>query len=126
SFQHYGKTKIGDWIDENIDQAKHLHKLALSENVFESAAEPIMSAICIHYKASGLNNEQLTKLHRDVAAQIEREGKFWFATTELKGKTYFRINPVNINTKIQHIDALYQLLKEACHVAEEKMKLQLT
>ncbi|HVE61863.1 MAG TPA: aminotransferase class I/II-fold pyridoxal phosphate-dependent enzyme [Chitinophagaceae bacterium] len=121
SFQHYGKTKIGDWIDKNIDQAKHLHQLALSENIFESAAEPLMSAICIHYKASGLNNEQLTKLHRDVAAQIEREGKFWFATTELKGKTYFRINPVNINTRLQHIDALYTLLKEACKEEEEKL-----
>jgi len=123
SFQHYGKTKIGEWIDENIDQARHLHKLAMAENIFESAAEPLMSAICIHFKGSGLNNEQLTKLHRNVAAQIEREGKFWFATTELKGKTYFRINPVNINTKLHHIDTLYKLLKDACRAEEEKLRL---
>ena len=82
-----------------------------------------MSAICIHYKGSGLNNEQLTKLHRDVAAQIEKEGKFWFATTELKSKTYFRINPVNINTKLHHIDTLYKLLKDACRAEEEKLRL---
>jgi glutamate/tyrosine decarboxylase-like PLP-dependent enzyme len=123
SFKHYGKTRIGEWVDENIDQAKHLHQLVIAENIFESAAEPLMSAICIHYKGSGLNNEQLTKLHRNVAARIEREGKFWFATTELKDKTYFRINPVNIHTKLHHIDALYTLLKDACRAEEEKLRL---
>ncbi|MDQ3683675.1 MAG: hypothetical protein M3352_11500, partial [Bacteroidota bacterium] len=63
------------------------------------------------------------QLHRDVAARIEREGKFWFATTELKDKTYFRINPVNIHTKIHHIDALYKLLKDACKEEEVKIRL---
>ncbi|MES2882535.1 MAG: hypothetical protein V4676_10330, partial [Bacteroidota bacterium] len=120
-FQHYGKTKMGDWVDENIGQAKHLHQLTIAENIFESATEPIMSAICIHYKANELSSEQLTKLHRKVTAKIEREGKFWFATTELKGKTYFRINPVNINTTTAHIDALYLLLKNECSKAKEEL-----
>ncbi len=121
SFQHYGKTKMGDWVDENIEQAKHLHRLVSTENIFESATEPVMSAICIHYKASDLTTEQLIKLHHQVAAKIEREGKFWFATTELNDKIYFRINPVNINTTIAHIDALYLLLKKECREAEEQI-----
>src|SRR5947209_1740059 len=50
SFQHYGKNKIGEWIDRNIDQAKYLHQLATSENIFESATEPMMSAVCLRYK----------------------------------------------------------------------------
>ncbi|MGI8582667.1 MAG: pyridoxal phosphate-dependent decarboxylase family protein [Chitinophagaceae bacterium] len=118
SFQHYGKDQIGMWVDNNVEQAKHLHGLAMDSKDFDSATEPSMSAICIRYKNEGLTNEELTKLHRDVAAQIEKEGKFWFATTELKGKTWFRINPVNIHTTIETMEALFKTLEEYCKASE--------
>jgi aromatic-L-amino-acid decarboxylase len=114
SFQHYGKDQLGKWVDDNIAQAKHLHNLAISSKDFESATEPKMSAVCIRYKTEGLSNEELSKLHYNVAARIEKEGQFWFATTELKGKTYFRINPVNIHTTIETMDALFKTLQEYC------------
>ncbi len=114
SFRHYGKDKIGEWVDNNIEQAKHLHDLAAAEGVFISATEPVMSAVCLRFKAADLSREQLRKLHHRVAAQIEKEGQFWFATTEMKGETWFRINPVNINTRLEHIDKLYQTLKDTC------------
>jgi glutamate/tyrosine decarboxylase-like PLP-dependent enzyme len=114
SFQHYGKDKIGEWVDGNVAHAMHLHNLAGKSKDFESVTQPKMSAICIRYKKEGLTNKQLTKLHIDVAARIEKEGKFWFATTELKGNTYFRINPVNIYTTIETMDALFKTLQEYC------------
>jgi aromatic-L-amino-acid decarboxylase len=117
SFQHYGKDKIGEWVDNNVEQATHLHNLAANSKDFESATQPRMSAICIRYKNENLSNEELTKLHRDVAARIEREGQFWFATTELKGKTWFRINPVNINTTIETMEELFKTLQEYCKEA---------
>ncbi|MEO6328680.1 MAG: pyridoxal-dependent decarboxylase [Ginsengibacter sp.] len=114
SFQHYGKDKIGEWVDKNVEQAKHLHQLAITSQDFESAAVPEMSAICIRYKAKGLTNENASHLHHEVAARIEKEGNFWFATTILKGKTWFRINPVNINTTIQTMNALFETLQQYC------------
>ena len=122
SFHHYGKTQIGEWVDKNIAQAKYLHQLVISENIFESATEPMMSAICIRYKAQELNKQQLSKLHYDVASRIEAEGQFWFATTEMKGQTWFRINPVNIHTTQQHMAQLYEVLKEKCKVAMADIK----
>lgn len=121
SFQHYGKTQIGNWIDQNIEQAKYLQQLVTSENIFESATEPLMSAICIRYKSQKLSKEQLVKLHHEVASKIEREGNFWFATTEMKGKTWFRINPVNIYTTKEHMKQLYELLKQTCKEVEKEM-----
>jgi len=118
SFQHYGKDQIGEWVDKNVEQANYLHQLAINSKDFESATEPKMSAICIRYKAEGLTNEQLTKLHIDVAARIEKEGNFWFATTILKGKTWFRINPVNIYTTIETMDALFPYVLHIFKVAE--------
>ncbi len=81
SFQHYGKDKIGEWVDNNVTQAKHLHNLVCNSKDFESATEPMMSATCIRYKGNELNDEQLTQLHHEVTSRVEREGHFWFATT---------------------------------------------
>jgi Glutamate decarboxylase and related PLP-dependent proteins len=121
SFQHYGKDKIGEWVDRNVEQANYLHNLVKESKDFESATEPKMSAICIRYKAEGVSNEELTKLHIDVAARIEKEGQFWFATTILKSKTWFRINPVNIYTTIETMDALFKILRQYCKQAEMAM-----
>lgn len=121
SFQHYGKDKIGEWIDNNIAQAKHLHALANASKNFESATEPVMSAVCLHYKGEGLNEQQLTQLHHSVAERIEKEGEFWFATTSMKGKTWFRINPVNIYTTKEIMEALFATLQKYCDEAKQKL-----
>jgi len=114
SFHHYGKTKIGEWVDNNIAHAKHLHQLAINDAHFESATEPLMSAVCLHYKTPQLTNDQNKQLHFNVTEKIESEGRFWFATTIMKGKTWFRINPVNIYTKMEHINNLFETLQVYC------------
>ena len=114
SFHHYGKTKIGEWVENNINHAKYLHQLATNDPNFESATEPFMSAVCLHYKTPKLSDEQNKQFHFRVTERIESEGKFWFATTIMKGKTWFRINPVNIYTKIEHIDELFKTLVAYC------------
>ena len=118
SFQHYGKKQLGQWVDQNIDQAKYLHGLAEREGIFQSATKPVMSAICLHYSTPALNAVQSRKLHFEVARRIEQSGRFWFATTEMKGKTWFRINPVNLHTTVEHMQELYDLLKTTCREME--------
>ena len=116
SFHHYGKSKIAEWIENNISLAKRLHQLAIKTDNFESATEPKMSAVCLHYKTPQLTDEQNKQLHFAVAEKIESEGKYWFATTIMKGKTWFRVNPVNIYTEKKHIDGLFETLKEYCAI----------
>lgn len=121
SFKHYGRDKIGEWVDNNVAQAQHLHHLVSENAEFESAAMPMMSAICIRFQQDELTNEQLTRLHHNVAGRVEKEGQFWFATTKMKGKTWFRINPVNIYTTIQHMDTLFKMLQQYCKEAYEQL-----
>ena len=45
---------------------------------------------------------------------MEQSGKFWFSTTELKGKSWFRINPVNFRTRTEHMDQLLAWLEQEC------------
>lgn len=121
SFHHYGKSKIAEWIENNIALAKHLHELTIEDGNFESATEPMMSAVCLHYKTPQLTEEQNKQLHFSVAERIESEGKYWFATTIMKGKTWFRINPVNIYTELKHIDGLFNTLKDYCKKEVEQL-----
>ena len=114
SFKRYGARQIGEWIDNNVRQAKHLYELAANHPDFEAASVPPMSAICIRYKGRGLHEQELRKLHADVARRVEEGGRFWISTTELKGRTWFRINPVNFRTRQEHMEELFALLQKEC------------
>jgi aromatic-L-amino-acid/L-tryptophan decarboxylase len=115
SFKRYGANQIGEWIDNNVRQAKHLYSLVAEHPEFEAASEPPMSAICIRYRGLDPDEARSKELHAEVARRIEESGKFWFSTTELKGKTWFRINPVNFRTRAEHIDQLLASLEQECH-----------
>jgi aromatic-L-amino-acid/L-tryptophan decarboxylase len=119
SFKRYGARQIGEWIDNNVRQAKHLHTLAEKDPEFEPASVPPMSAICIRYKGSGLSEAESKTLHAEVAQRVEQSGRFWISTTELKGKSWFRINPVNFRTRQEHMEKLFALLRQECRAVLE-------
>ncbi|MGA8408553.1 MAG: pyridoxal-dependent decarboxylase [Candidatus Acidiferrales bacterium] len=119
SFKRYGAKQIGEWIDNNVRQAKHLYSRVARDSEFAAASEPPMSAICIRYRGANLDEAQSKELHADVARHVEESGKFWISTTELKGKWWFRINPVNFRTRTEHMDQLLDLLRQECRAALE-------
>jgi len=114
SFKRYGTRQIGEWIDNNVRQARRLYQLVKDDAEFEAASEAPMSAICIRYVGPGTARVDEKQLHAEVAERVEKSGKFWIGTTELKGKMWFRINPVNFRTRQEHMDGLLELLREEC------------
>jgi aromatic-L-amino-acid/L-tryptophan decarboxylase len=124
SFKRYGTRQIGEWIDNNVRQAKHLHAMAEKHSEFEPASDPPMSAICIRFKSAGLNETESKKLHAEVAQRVEQSGRFWISTTELKEKTWFRINPVNFRTREEHMEELFMLLQQECRALLREKSLE--
>ncbi len=114
SFKRYGVEQIGRWVDGNVEHARRLSDRARKTPDFAVAMEPPMSAICIRYQPAGIDEAWLGRIHREVARQIEQEGRFWISTTDLKGRTWFRINPVNFRTRPEHMDGLLERLAGAC------------
>jgi len=112
SLKRYGSAEIGRWIDANVRQAERMYALVEKHPDFEAATQPPMSAICIRYR--GVEPAEAARLHADVAKRIERGGRFWISTTELKGRTWFRVNPVNFRTRPQQMDELLALLDREC------------
>jgi glutamate/tyrosine decarboxylase-like PLP-dependent enzyme len=92
--------------------------LATKDPDFEAATLPPMSAICIRYKPAG-NEQESKSFHAEVAQRVEQSGRFWISTTELKGKSWFRINPVNFRTRQEHMEELFALLRQECSALSE-------
>jgi len=113
-FKRYGAREMGRWIDANVDQALRLYERASAHPDFEPAVKPRMSAVCLRYHPAGLGEDRLARLHAQVARRIEQGGRFWISTTLLKGKTWFRVNPVNFRTRPEHLDELFVLLAREC------------
>ncbi len=113
-FKRYGARQIGRWIDANVAQAERLWALATAHPDFEPATRPAMSAVCLRYRPAGWEEERLAPLHADVVRRIEAGGRFWISSTVLKGRTWFRVNPVNFRTRLAHMDELFALLVREC------------
>jgi aromatic-L-amino-acid decarboxylase len=117
SFKRYGTKEIGRWIDANVDLAERMHALSSASRDFVSAVKPRMSAVCVRYAPEGLEEKEAARIHRRVAREIEKQGRFWLSTTELKGQSHFRICPVNFRTRPEHIDELFETLRRECEKA---------
>jgi len=123
SFKRYGTKEIGRWIDANVDLAERLHELCSKSQDFVSAVKPRMSAVCLRYAAEGLAEEEAARIHREVSRAIEKQGRFWFSTTALKGRSHFRICPVNFRTRLEHMDDLFATLRRECEAARRRLSL---
>jgi aromatic-L-amino-acid decarboxylase len=117
SFKRYGVAEIGRWVDDNCDLAERLYQLGVQGGDLEPAVRPTMSAVCLRWLGSGeLTPDASAALHREAARRIQDAGRFWISTTVLKGRSYFRINPVNFRTRPEHMDALAAEIRATCQV----------
>ena len=114
AFKRYGAVEMGGWVDANVAHARRLYELAEADPDFRAAREPEMSAVCIRYAPAGLAEAEAGPLHARVARRVEQGGRFWISTTTLKGRTYFRVNPVNFRTRVEDVEALFALLQREC------------
>jgi aromatic-L-amino-acid/L-tryptophan decarboxylase len=114
SFKCYGADRIGSWVDANIDHARRMYELVEAHGDFEAATRPTLSAICVRYIGGEMEEAERAKLHAEVARRIERGGRYWISTTVLRERTYFRINPVNFRTRMEHVEGLFQELTREC------------
>jgi aromatic-L-amino-acid decarboxylase len=114
SLQRYGTRAVGTWVEANVAQARRLHDLAAAHADFEPATSPRMSAICVRFVGGTLDEDERAELHDRVARRVEESGRFWISTTVLKDRTWFRVNPVNFRTRLEDMDALFDLLAREC------------
>jgi aromatic-L-amino-acid decarboxylase len=120
-FKRYGTDAIASVVEANVAQAQRLYELATADPDFEAAVRPRMSAVCVGYRGGGLDEPALARLHAEVVRRVEAGGRFWITTTRLKGRPWFRVNPVNFRTRLEHMDELFALLRSECARAADRL-----
>jgi glutamate/tyrosine decarboxylase-like PLP-dependent enzyme len=114
ALKRYGAREVGRWVEANIALARLLYDLAAADPDFEPAAEPPMSAVCLRFAPAGADEAALAPLHDRVARRIQDEGRYWISTTQMKGRTWFRVNPVNFRSRPAHVEGLFATLQTTC------------
>ena len=124
NFQALWRTnQIGEWIDNNVRQARH-SICASCCGILSLRRPAIPQCLRFAFDTSGRDldeNQSETAARAGGGKRVEQSGQFWISTTELKGKAWFRINPVNFRTREEHMDRLFALLQEQCRAAIEEM-----
>lgn len=117
AFKRYGAAQIGGWVDANVRHALRLHDLAAAHPDFEPARRPAMSAVCVRWRGGEMSDDDRARLHAVVARRVEESGRYWISTTTLKGRSWFRVSPVNFRTRDEDVDGLFALLTAECRRA---------
>jgi glutamate/tyrosine decarboxylase-like PLP-dependent enzyme len=114
ALKRYGAREVGRWVEANVALARLLYELAAADPDFMPAAEPPMSAVCLRFAPEGVDEAVLAPLHDRVARRIQDDGHYWISTTQMKGLTWFRVNPVNFRSRPAHVEGLFAELQARC------------
>lgn len=114
ALKRYGAREVGRWVEANVALARRLYDLASADPDFEPAAAPPMSAVCLRFAPPGVDERVLAPLHDRVARRVQDDGHYWISTTQMKGKTWFRVNPVNFRSRPEHVEGLFAELRALC------------
>lgn len=105
-FKEQGITKIGNIIQQNIEQAKYLEKLITDNNALELMAPVTMNIVCFRYNNSAHNAEKLNRLNTEILMRIQETGLAVPSQTILNGNFAIRVCLTNHRTQFEDLDIL--------------------
>jgi aromatic-L-amino-acid/L-tryptophan decarboxylase len=108
----HGWATIRDAVERNIELTRRLEQL-LAERGFHVLDEGELSIACARWEPSGLTPEATDELQGAIARDVVATGKAWFSTTHHAGRTWLRMNMVNLYTGEHHVQQLADLLGES-------------
>ena len=104
SIKEHGIQKLGQLIDQNIEQAQHLGSLISKSGKLELVAPISMQIICFRYVAKNKSNEQLNAINNEILLQLQEKGIAVPSSTILNGKFVLRVSITNHRTKISDLE----------------------
>ena len=113
-FKEQGITKIGNIIQQNIEQAQYLEKLVTANEAFELLAPVTLNIVCFRYNTGTGNAEDLNKLNAEILMRIQETGLAVPSQTILDGRFAIRVCITNHRTQYDDLDILIAgIVKEA-------------
>ena len=102
----YGSERIGQVIEQNIDQVAYLRSLIDREPSLEILGPSELNVVCFRYIAPGLTPEELDALNMEALVRIQESGLAVPSSGRLEGRFAIRVAHTNHRTTYADFDAL--------------------
>src|SRR5262249_49857394 len=103
---------IREAVRRNIELTRLLEQL-LTERGFTILPDGKLSIACARWEPQHWDGPSSDRLQEEIARQVVATGKTWFSTVRHGGRTWLRLNMVNLYTREEHIRRLVDLLHES-------------
>jgi len=118
-FKEQGITKIGNIIQQNIEQAQYLEKLVAASEMLEILAPVTLNIVCFRYNDGSFGTESLNKLNAEILMRIQETGLAVPSQTILDGNFAIRVCITNHRTRYEDLDILIGgVVKEAANILQ--------
>ncbi len=119
----HGRQAYEELIDSQLRLAAYMESRVLDTGAFELAAPRRLTILNFRAKAArelALPEEDIARLHHEIAAEITQDGQQWISTTRVRGRSVLRMMVISYLTERRHIDALATRLQRAAKVVLER------
>jgi glutamate/tyrosine decarboxylase-like PLP-dependent enzyme len=112
AFKTHGVDRIAAVIAQNVQQARYLVDLVRREPLLELVAPAPLNVVCLRYVPTGLDDERLNALNREILLRIQESGLAMPSHTVLGGRFALRCAIANHRTRREDLDAFVRAVLE--------------
>src|SRR5215213_5923252 len=105
----HGVRKVGDLIEQNVDQAQYLANLVHAHPELELLAPAPLNVVCFRYVPGGVTDPNLNSLNQEILLRLQECGTALPSATVLQGR--YAIRCANVNHRSRRAD--FDLLVDA-------------
>jgi aromatic-L-amino-acid/L-tryptophan decarboxylase len=102
----HGVKKLGELIEQNVDQAQYLVSLVQAHPELELLAAAPLNIVCFRYVPAGLPMPDLDALNQEILLRLQESGTALPSATVLQGRYALRCANVNHRSRRADFDML--------------------
>lgn len=106
AFRHHGVARIGEVIQQNIDQATYLAQLVSDHPKLELLAPVDLNVVCFRYRAKGAEERALNELNEELLYRLQESGEAVPSGTNVGDRCALRCAITNHRSRQSDFDSL--------------------
>lgn len=126
TLQAHGRQGYEEMIDNQMALAELLEARVLATGLFAAATPRCLTILNFRACAAEdhqLNDEQISRLHREIVEEFTRDGQQWISTTRVAGHSVIRMMVINYMSERRHAEALAARLKTAAETVLQRWQI---
>jgi aromatic-L-amino-acid decarboxylase len=109
----FGAEGLASRIEAHCELAREFASWVSAEPGWEVMAPVPFSTVCYRYAPNGTNETEREAMNAAILERVNASGKAFISHTKLNGKYALRMAIGNIRTERRHVEAAWQLLRQA-------------